>query len=135
MLKLNNFQNTTMNNKPFLQKLPDCYENPKTVMEIYAEDAVLNRQDSTTGQWNEFKKVWLSGYAQPKICCTFICLDAVHGDPLKTMFDLSYLIKVLVKVMQFVSLFKIYNLGSLASWFNAWRRLIYNAVVNFRETI
>ena len=72
MLKLNTFQKTTMNNKLFLQKLPNCYENPKTVMEIYAEDAVLNRQDSTTGQWNEFKKVWLSGYAQPKICCTFI---------------------------------------------------------------
>jgi hypothetical protein len=38
-----------------LQKLPECYENPKTIMEIYAEDAVLKRQDRRTGLWNEFK--------------------------------------------------------------------------------
>ena len=38
-----------------IQKLPECYENPKTVMEIYAEDAVFKRQDLTTGKWNEFK--------------------------------------------------------------------------------
>jgi hypothetical protein len=38
-----------------IQRLPECYENPKTVMEIYAEDAVLKRQDSTTGKWNDFK--------------------------------------------------------------------------------
>ena len=38
-----------------IQRLPECYENPKTVMEIYAEDAVFRRQDPTTGKWNEFK--------------------------------------------------------------------------------
>ncbi len=38
-----------------IQRLPECYENPKTVMEIYAEDAVFRVQDLTTGKWNEFK--------------------------------------------------------------------------------
>ena len=38
-----------------IQRLSECYENPKTVMEIYAEDAVFRRQDPATGKWNEFK--------------------------------------------------------------------------------
>ena len=38
-----------------IQRLPECYENPKTVMEIYAEDAVFRNQDPATGKWKEFK--------------------------------------------------------------------------------
>jgi ketosteroid isomerase-like protein len=38
-----------------IQRLPECYENSKTVMEIYSEDAVFERQDPTTGNWNAFK--------------------------------------------------------------------------------
>jgi len=33
-----------------LQKIPQCYDNPKTAMEIYADDAILMRQDPATGQ-------------------------------------------------------------------------------------
>ena len=40
-----------------IQRLPECYENPKTVMEIYAEDAVFRVQDLATGKWNEFKGI------------------------------------------------------------------------------
>lgn len=39
-----------------LQKIPQCYENPDTAMQIYADDAMLKRQDPTTG-----KMVELSG--------------------------------------------------------------------------
>lgn len=38
-----------------MQKLPGCYKNPETVMEIYTEDAVFMHQDATTRVWNEFK--------------------------------------------------------------------------------
>lgn len=32
-----------------LQKIPQCYDNPETATEIYADDAILMRQDSPTG--------------------------------------------------------------------------------------
>ena len=38
-----------------MQRLPECYENSKIVMEIYAEDAIFERQDPSTGKWNTFK--------------------------------------------------------------------------------
>jgi hypothetical protein len=37
-----------------IQKLPEIYDNPETAMEIYTDDAILKRQDSTTGYWAEF---------------------------------------------------------------------------------
>jgi hypothetical protein len=36
-----------------LQKIPQCYDNPNTAMEIYADDAMLKRQDPTTGKMVE----------------------------------------------------------------------------------
>jgi len=32
-----------------IQKLPECYDNPNTAMEIYTNDAILMRKDSQTG--------------------------------------------------------------------------------------
>ena len=32
-----------------LQKIPQCYDNPETATEIYADDAILMRQDSVSG--------------------------------------------------------------------------------------
>ncbi len=37
-----------------IQKIPEIYDNPETAMEIYTDDAILKRQDSTTGYWAEF---------------------------------------------------------------------------------
>jgi hypothetical protein len=33
-----------------IQKLPECYDNPDTAMEIYTDDAILMRKDAQTGQ-------------------------------------------------------------------------------------
>jgi len=38
-----------------IQKLPESYENPKVVMEIYTEDAVLKWQTPGSGRWQDFK--------------------------------------------------------------------------------
>ena len=32
-----------------IQKLPECYDNPNTAMEIYTDDAIFMRKDSQTG--------------------------------------------------------------------------------------
>ena len=32
-----------------IQKLPECYDNPNTAMEIYTDDAILMRKDPSSG--------------------------------------------------------------------------------------
>jgi hypothetical protein len=37
-----------------IQKIPEIYDNPETAMEIYTANAILKRQDSKPGYWEEF---------------------------------------------------------------------------------